>query len=157
MKLPSYYIGIDFLPILNWHKIISTGDIVHLLIKPCKITIEQKKELQVIWKGIYSEYLKAFGYSDDFKRIFEKRFAILKLQEKYIKSKDNSVMNFIKRREKELKILLDRQSVKGGDVYSMKIEIEKYMKFHLPLAGTSVREFYGYINDMKKQPKTLNK
>lgn len=148
IELPEHYTSIDYLPMLNWDKINKQNDLTYLLIKPAKLNEEQVKELQKVWKAIYEEFISVFGFSEHFKDIVNLEIKIARLKLKRIIKNDNSLQNFIIANEKILAEVKSKNTV--SNIFETKQIIEKKLGFRIPLAECSVREFYEYINSVKK-------
>lgn len=148
--LPPHYNNIDDLPIMIWEKVHKTKDLTLLLIKPRKLIKAEKILLAKVWTEIYDEYIKVFGFGESLKAILKKRIEIYKLQAQYLVSRENSTLNFIKRKNAELDKLKQEQLQGAGDIFTAKIWMEQILKYHLPMKDLSVREFYAYMNNVKK-------
>jgi len=61
------------MPIYNWWKINSTGDLSFVLVKQKKLNATQKKVLDKYWKMIFDDYISIFGFSEDFIEIIEQK------------------------------------------------------------------------------------
>jgi hypothetical protein len=148
IELPEHYNSIDYLPMLNWDRINKKNDLTYLLIKPSKLSEEQVIELQKVWKAIYEEFISVFGFSDHFKDIINLEIKIARLRLKKIIKKDESIQNFINANERILEEIKVKNT--GGDVFKTKQAIEKHLGFRISLTDCSVREFYEYLNSIKK-------
>ena len=155
ISLPPHYDSIDTFPILSWERLHQKKDMVHLLIKPVKLTKAQKIELSKVWTAIYNEYIRVFGFEDNYKSILEKQAQKLRLQYKYIISgektgvRDKTILNFIRHKDKEIEALKNMNKGSKGDVFTAKMAIEKKMGYQLNLHRMSVREFYTYLKELK--------
>jgi hypothetical protein len=147
-KLPEHYTSIDYLPMLNWDKINKKNDLSHLLLKPEKINSDQALELQKVWEVIQNEYIEVFGLGDFLTDVVNLEMKIARLKLKKIIKDDASINNFIKANEKLLTELKNKSV--AGDLYETKQAIEKHFGFRISLIDCTVREFYGYLKDLKK-------
>lgn len=150
ISLPQHHTSIDTLPILSWERIHEKRDMIHLLIKPVKLTKAQKIELVKVWDAIYDEYLKVFGFGEALQAINKKRIEIYRLTALYLATRDKSHLNFINKKETELKKLMQAQNGSKGNIYEAKIRMEQILKIYLPIKDLSVREFYTYDANLKK-------
>lgn len=144
-----YYDSIEELPIWNWFKIQENDDVSYLLKAQSKLNDDQKIELGQVFERIYQEFLKLFGISDEFYQIISLRreIAIMKL-DMYLNN-DASMETFIEIKELELAKLL--KSNEGSTTHELKARIEKFMGFRLDEKMVSVKEFYSYIELIKKE------
>lgn len=152
--LPEYYDSIDLLPIMNWNKIHETGDMTHLLVKKEKMNDEQIKLLLEVWRKLYDEYIDRFGFSESFQDMLTEKIKIGKLKLKKIITGDESISNFIRVHEIKLEALKSKAMAGSSDIYKAKQAIEssvKYRGIRISLTETSVREFYSYLQDIKKK------
>jgi len=146
--LPLHYDSIDYLSILAWDKIHKTGDVAYLLVKPAKLSDEQRVELSKVWEKLYNEFVSVFGFSEQLKDEMELQIKITNLRLKKILTGDVSIQNFIRASERQLEGVKNRK-VTGGDIYKTKQSIEKHYGIRVPMAECSVREFYSYLKDIK--------
>lgn len=147
VELPDHFTSIDELPIIKWEKIHDTGNVQHLLVKARAISEEEKTELMKVWNLIYEEYLKVFGFSDQFISIMQIKVRIAKITLKKIVTQDESLVNFIADEERKMKLLMAMN--RPSDVFKAKKAIEAQMKIYIPLKEVSVREFCSYLKDLK--------
>lgn len=150
IDLPKHYKSIDNLPILVWERIHKTEDITNLIIDKQEITDEQKEKLNEVWKKIYNEYIEVFGFSEQFKNVYEQKTKIARLKVKKIISGDLSIENFIRIEQIKLNNMEKRIEI-APDIYDTKIIIEKKLGIRIPLNEVTVREFFSYMKDLNKK------
>ncbi len=122
-----------------------------LCLKKVGLSQFQTEELLKAWNQIYTEYISVFGWDDSFKSIIEKRVEIARLRLKKIITWDESLQTFIDLKELQLEKMQKQVNGKGSDIYKIKNAIEKHLGMRVPLAETSVREFYSYLKDISKK------
>ena len=148
------YKGIDEMPIYNWWQINSSADLSFVLIdKPKKkLNRFQIESLSFYWEKIYNEYISVFGFSEDFLRQLEKKkeIAILKLQ--MVVTDDYSLQTMIDIANIELQQM--QEDISGqSDFYESKATMESRLGFVLDPRKITVREFYSYIKNLRKNIK----
>jgi len=154
--LPDHYDTIDELPMIKWNKIHKESDPIHLLKQARSVSLNelQKDELQKIWEELYNEFINVFGLSESLKDIMELELKIARLQMKRITSDDAAVLNFINSLQKQLNALREKnQAESGSDIYTTKNNLEKHFKVNISMSTCTVREFYSYLRDLKKDIK----
>ena len=134
-------------PISVWEKIHKTGDLSNLLINKKELTDNLIVKLEAAWEKMYNEYLEEFGFSDSFKDLKNKEVEIALLKCKLIQSDDRSYETEIEIAELELQDL--KTGVSDSDFKDAKIAIEKNMGFQINMSNTTIRDFYGYLNELK--------
>ena len=140
------YSSIEDLPIYNWWKIHSTGDLTQLCIGS-KVKVDLKK-LEELWRNIYDQYIKAFGIGDSFLNYVLKQNEIALLQIRRWEEDDRSIETLIEVAEIELKELSLSES---GDFYEVKAGIERALGIaRIDVKQCSVVEFYTYIKILNK-------
>lgn len=147
VKLPEHFTSIDELPVIRWEKIHDTGKMQYLLVKTREISTEEKIELEKIWNSLYEEYLKVFGFSDQFITVMEIKIRRAKLVLKKISTDDESLVNFIADEDRKMKALMTNN--RPSDIFKAKRAIESQMKIYIPMKEISVREFCSYLKDLK--------
>lgn len=145
----DYYKSIDDLPIYNWLKIQETNDISWMLKTNHSLNEVHKGILTVAFDNIYSQFIDAFGINPALEEILTIKRDIAVLTVDMMLEKDRSLINFIEIKERELKALI--ASKNQGSVMEVTAYVEKYMQFKINTKEVTVREFYGYINLMKKE------
>lgn len=137
------YTSIHNLPIYNWNKIHETGDLGYLFLKYKKSDFNGLIQL---WEVIYSEYIKEFGLSKDFKDILKLKVNIAKQKAEFIETGDRIKLNFIALDENRLKEI--EKSEPKQSFYKTLMHIEKSQGVRLTDKTTTVYEFYNYINNL---------
>lgn len=152
-KAPRYYNSIDTLPVFNWFKVIETGDLKNLVMNPHEVSPKRLKdqELASIWHKIYSEFIDTFGVDDTYKEILLLRCEVDYYKNLMVLEEDRSMLNFIRRAEKQLEALLKDNHETKYDMTS--VYVEKYMGFKIDKRSLSVKEYYGYLKAMEEEAK----
>lgn len=142
-----YYQSIEDLPVWNWWKIHETKDLKYILKVDKKLT----KHSNDIFDSIYSEFIRTFGVSENYKQYLEKLVEIEIAEIDMLLNDDRALETFID----IMKIELDELKGAGGNSTYMDaaIAVEKNMGFKLNSKETSVFEFYSYIKALEKKPK----
>lgn len=151
--LPEHYTSIDTLPIYNWWKVHEMGTFEYLLIQRQPLTIGQQKRMGEVWKGLYSQYINRFGYTDQFLETMAKKKEIALLKVDLITSGDKSLKVFIQIAEKEL----EEMTGEDMDFYTGKSMLEKSLGFYIDIHRVSVAEYYSHFQVAKKVTKTQSK
>ncbi len=148
----DYYTHIDILPIYLWNKINETQDLTFLLKKRKKAGAITSIHLNILWRILLDQFIKQFGFSEDFLRIIrkQKEQALLRVQK--VSNLDNSVQTFIDICDEELKEMQLKEN--DGNFFELKAYIEKGMGIHINAMQVSVSEFYSYIKILEKQNKS---
>lgn len=147
--LPNHYASIDYLPVLNWYKVHETRDYSYLLEHRVAINEEQMEKLRLLWETLFDEFIGIFGWGDEFMIILRRRIEIGKLKLKKLITKDMSYQTLIDVAEFKLSLLM--KNAGGGDIYTAKTAIERKLHVRVPLHECTVREFYSYIREIRKQ------
>lgn len=145
MKL---YTDIADMPIFNWFKCIDTKDYSYVLVERKKCNRDELLKCELAFSELYAQFLDTFGISDNLQ-------AILRLQNQILVHKIDLVLTgdatnevFIDIKEIELNKLLEVKEVKGN---SAKVAIEKMLGFAINERTVSVKSYYEYINELKKE------
>lgn len=133
-------------PVSVWEKVHNTGDLSNLLVKKTQVDDKLQIKLNNAWEKMYNEYLEVFGFSESFKGLKNKEIEIALLKCRLVQTGDRSFETEIEIAEIELEDL--RKGISGSDFREAKIAIEKNMGFQINMNTTSIRDFYGYINDL---------
>lgn len=145
-----HYKTIDTLPIYNWMKIHETGDLEFLLQVRQVVSKRDFKYLEKVWKDLYHEYVKQFGYSDTFVEQMEKRREIAMMKIRMMVNEDRSINTFIRIAEKELE---EMESDGNMDFFTGKSLLEKSLGFHIDVHKVSVAEYYSHFQVINKENK----
>jgi hypothetical protein len=139
-----YYKSIEDFPIWNWWKVHETKDLKYLLKENKRLT----KHSADIFDKIYSEFIRTFGISDNYKEYMDKIIEIDIAENEMILGGDSSMETFIDIMKEELKDL--NASSSNGTYIDTAIAVEKNMGFKLNAKELSVFEYYSYIESLKK-------
>jgi len=137
------YTSIHNLPIYNWNKIHETGDLGYLFLEYKKSDF---KGLIHLWDSIYSEYIKEFGLSKEYKEILKLKVNIAKQKADYIHSRDRIKLNFIALDESRLQEIEKKEPKQS--IHKTLMHIEKAQGVRITDKNTTVYEFYNYINNI---------
>lgn len=97
---------------------------------------------------LHQNYFDIFGVSDEFLNYFDAQKELLELEIERALTGDR----FLGTRINLIKIELQKKSAdkRKSDVYEVKGYIDKYLQTRLDPKTTTVREFYSYLDLMKK-------
>jgi hypothetical protein len=149
----NYYTSIDELPLYSWRKINETNDLKWMF-KSGKGQVNKK--IVEAWGKLFDEFIDAFGISDQFLQILEKKKQIAILTAEMYLYNDRSRETFIDIEKWELSKLLEDEG-KGSSFHETKAHIEKEMGFQINERTTSVLDYYTYLNLLKEKPQAANK
>lgn len=142
------YDDIADLPIYNWFKCIDTKDYSYVLIERKKCSSDELLKCELVFGELYSQFLDEFGVSDNLQAIIRLQNQILVHKIDFVLTGDATNEVFIDIKEIELKKLLEVKEVKGN---SAKVAIEKMLGFAINERTVSVKSYYEYINELKKE------
>lgn len=145
LRIPEYHNNIDSLPVLNWHKIKETGDYKWLLKSVGNIGLI---DINAIWYNIEEEFFNEFGATKEFKKWYrlESEYYILMAQANT--TNDATYKTFAQVSKAEADDLL--KDIQGGSFNESLAIVTKYMGSKVDPAKTSVREFYSYLQLMRR-------
>lgn len=107
--------------------------------------------LASIWNQIMEEYIKRFGFTEEYLEIVRKQKEIAQHQMKRIITGDRTIETFIQICKNELKQM--QNDMTGSNFWELKGHIEKGMGFVINPMRVTVAEFYSYIKILEKQAK----
>jgi len=137
------YTSIEDMPIHNWRMILEESDLTYLYIKEGKYT----ERLEPIWLELQEEHLKEFGISDEMKTVERLSLKLIKLQQKFIDTRDRVLLNFIKVITHQLDEMATVGGIKFGRLLNM---ISKQMGFRIDTKVFTVYEWYHAVNNLGK-------
>lgn len=148
--LSKCYTSIDELPIYYWRKIQDTNNL-SFLIKSDIVSLNKKHPtvlnniiLSKLWENIFDEYIKMFGFSEEFLEIHRKRLEQASWRLRMIAENNKSHQNFINICQVELDAMM-KANEGSGNFYEMKAYIESSMHLQIDEMRTSVAQYYSYI------------
>lgn len=144
MKL---YTDIADLPIYNWFKCIDTQDYSYVLIERKECSKDELRKCELAFSELYAQFLDTFGISDNLQAIIRLQNQIIIHKIDYVLTGDATHETFIDIKEIELQKLIEVKEVKGN---SAKVAIEKMLGFAINERTVSVKSYYEYINELKK-------
>lgn len=139
-----FYNSIEDMPIYNWFKVNSTGDLRFCLIKH-KSKYDNLKAKQS-FDALYTEYIDTFGIGESYKKVLELKAHIIDLKIDRQIMDDPFIDNWINIAEIDL-AELNAQTNKTN-TNEVKVHLEKYLGFRLNEKEVSVKEYYTYLNVM---------
>tara|TARA_R110002012_G_scaffold312888_4_gene524011 strand:- start:1223 stop:1678 length:456 start_codon:yes stop_codon:yes gene_type:complete len=143
--------SIEIMPIYNFHKTLSTGELKYTLQNPIsdKELIKNQDKIEKNWEGLYDEYLEHFGLAKNLLKRMEIEDKIAKLMiNRWLN--DNKSLEAIIEIEKLKLNEVDGKKKKSSSFEEDIAIIEKYMAIGLDVNKTSVKRFYTYIKIMQK-------
>lgn len=144
--------SIGTLPIYNWWKVHEDLDFSYLLFRPVKkFSAAQLTALSGIWEKIYDEYIRHFGFSEEFLSIIQKKKNIASLKLQFIETEDATLRTFIEVEEFELKQMQEAASGKT-DFYESKALMERMLHYPIDEHKMSVLSFFKTIRTLQKHP-----
>ncbi len=142
------YDDIADLPIYNWFKCIDTKDYSYVLLERKKCNSDELLKCELVFGELYSQFLDEFGVSDNLQAIIRLQNQILIHKIDLALTGDATNEVFIEIKEIELAKLLEVKELKGN---SAKVAIEKMLGFAINERTVSVKSYYEYINELKKE------
>lgn len=143
--------SIEIMPIYNFHKVLSTGDLIFTLKSKIskKQLIKNHDKLSKNWENLYDDYLNHFGIAKELLRRMEIEDKIAKLMiDRWLK--DNKSLESVIAIEQMKLNEVDGKKKKASSFEEDVAIIEKYMSIGLDVNKTSVKRFYTYIKIMQK-------
>lgn len=141
------YTDISDFPIYNWFKCIDLKDYTYCLIKRKECNENELNGCINAFSDMYSQYVDAFGISDNLQEILRIQNQILVYKIDIIFTEDNTIETLIEIKEIELEKLMNVKQSKGN---AAKVAIEKYLGFRLNEKEVSVKEYYDYLQAIKE-------
>lgn len=145
--------NIEEMPVYNWFKIHSTGNLTFLRVDPLR-DFEHSDYLNSIWHDLYDEFLDKYGLSDEFVQLMKlkKRHTIELLD--YVINGDNFKLTEADITEAEMQEIMNQQNPLEDD--ETIIMIESSLGFKVNPKEISVVEYYNYLDFIgKKQKKQM--
>lgn len=147
------YDTLDKLPLFNWDRLHTTGDLRYLIISenPEEIEGADPKELNNLWTLLQQEYIDEFGLSEEYLTILRTKKQSILLKIKAALTGDGSRNALAKIKDEELKERLERkEKVTFNDTLA---QVEKFMGYQINPKQISVKKFYTYLKLMSKGSK----
>lgn len=136
------YLSIDDMPIWNWNKILSTGDLKYLFINE-KGRVGNK--IVNLWNDLQEQYVKKFGIDANLLKEIKLKRKIANLNYDYIITKDKFNETLISIANAELNELHKNS---GIDFHELLDHMEKYKGFRIDTKLTSVTSWFTTIKNM---------
>jgi hypothetical protein len=144
MKL---YTTIDDLPAFNWFKCIESKDYSYCMVNRKECSKNDLLKCEEAFGIMYAEYVDVFGISDPLNDIIALQNELLVLKIDKALTKDNFYNTLIEMKQIEIDAKLKNQPSKNN---THKIAIEKYLGIRVDMKAISVREYYEYLEELKK-------
>lgn len=145
------YKSIDEMPVYNWFKINESNNVKWLLKQDRELTEMEVNELLDQWQTVFFEWIDTFGIPDKMRQVLELKRDIWVLEKEMYLEKDPSKQTFIDIKKYELEQLLKAEEKEHHETANViKAHIEKFMGFRVPEKETSVKEFYSYLELVKR-------
>ena len=142
------YEHIDDMPLFNWRKVQEDQDYRYTRLEDI-YKGEEEPEDYLAWDKVYESFLETFGVSEYYTRILELRLQKAIAQCDLVITEDRSHNNFIKRYDREITELMNRDNdMTLGDCISY---VSKWQGYPVQQKKTTVREFYETLETMKKE------
>lgn len=145
------YTDLEQMPIFNWYQINEKGNLFYLVKR--ENNFDKVKsfvvELNKLWLQLQEQFVKHFGFSDEFLNVHrrEKEIAIL-IARRYAEN-DESLETMIRIKQYDLDYIKSFQK-NGNSFYESKISIQKIMGHSIDVFKCSVIEYYSYCKVAKK-------
>lgn len=147
----NYYRGIDELPIYNWFKINQTNDLTYLLKEKHEVNKRQLPVLERAFDKIYREYIDTFGVPEQLREILILKRDIRVLEIDIVLTGDFSLQTFIDIKRRELEQLLQKPKEEKVSINDVKAYVEKYMGFRINERECTVKDYYTYVEVLKRE------
>ena len=141
------YTSIEDLPIWNWNKIIEKYDLTFLYKKEGKYT----NRLIPIWEDIQQQHLDEFGESDEMKSRERLMLKIIRLNCKFIETRNRVILNFIKVAQKKLELKDLVGNIKFGKLL---IIVSKFMGWPINPKTYTTYQWFHTLNSLSNGSST---
>ena len=148
----KYYKSIEDILLYNWWKV-REGKLEYCRINHLEGDSKQDLEAYI---QINDSYIKEFGIGLEMQRVLELRTQILSLQCDYVLNDDNYLRNEIRKLQKELNDILNKNQG-GHDNDTILIYLEKWMGFRLDEKQITAKKFYKIVKQYEKEHKNNKK
>lgn len=134
---------IETMPIWNWNKIIETNDLAPYIFKSGKGLYS--KRLGKFWLDLQEQHILEFGIDDMLRQRLKLMMKLIKLNVKYIKTKDRSLLNFIEITENQLKESAGNYNIR---FYKVLDALTTHKKMSIDPRTFPVVQWYHALNNM---------
>lgn len=148
----KYYKSIEDILLYNWWKV-REGKLEYCRINHLEGDSKQDLEAYI---QINDSYIKEFGIGLEMQRVIELRTQILSLQCDYVLNDDNYLRNEIRKLQKELDEILNKNQG-GHDNDTILIYLEKWIGFRLDEKQITAKKFYKIVKQYEKEHKNNKK
>lgn len=139
----NIYTTIDEMPIWNWNKIYTTGEMRYLY----KNLKGKNNEYSLNkWQELQNEYINKFGLDDSFKQKLRLMKKAIQLNCDFVIKKDRFILNELAIVESQIE---NFESIKSMDFYEIKDYVEKYKGFRIDPKTTTVTEYFFALKNMR--------
>ena len=145
LSIPEYYNSIDTLPALNWHNIKETNNPKYLLKSKGNINLVDVAGVQF---NLEKEFFEAFGVTAEFKKWYRLEIEYQILMVKALLTNDGTHRTFAHVAKAEANDLF--QALQGGSFNESVAIVSKYIGCQVDPATTSTRQFYSYLQLMRR-------
>jgi hypothetical protein len=132
------------MPVWNWWQFHEEKDFKYLLKNKKRLT----KHAPVIFDELYSDFIRTFGVSENYKQYLDKITEIEVAEIDMALTGDLSMETFIDIMKVELEDI--KLSTSGSSYIDSAIVVEKSMGFKLNPKEVTVFEYYSYIKSLEK-------
>lgn len=147
--------SIHVMPIFNWWNLHKTNDLKWLMVDH-KVPLTKRiiKDLYELFDKLNDEFIKEFGFAEEFKEYLEKKreIELLKLEVSF--GTDLTAKTFLDIAEKELEKM--NKDFEGGNFSNIKASLEKAMGFQINPKETSVYDYHNYIKFVQEKVEKVN-
>lgn len=143
------YQSIDDIPVYNWFKINETNDLRWMLIDRDRKW--HSGAAKNAWEMVYSEYIEAFGINENYLKLLEKQKELLLMNAE--KAVDGDKWDPFNQNRMDMLRIDIKQLSTGKErprTNEMKVHLEKHLGFKINEKETTVKEYYTYLEVMKK-------
>lgn len=150
---PIFWTSIDEMPVYCWWKLNETGDprwLFHLDVKG--YTKAEKLASLENFQNLRDEYINYFGISQEQKMLMQHQRELALMRIKFHRTGDRKLITFMLIKEQEIEVLQREMKGSGQSPWETKAHVEKWMGIRINPKETSVKEYYTYVDIIKKQP-----
>lgn len=101
LYIDTIWNSIEEMPIWNWNKIIESGDLTYMYIDQ-NIKGFYSKRLMDTWMDLQEQHIREFGIDDLLRIRMKKMTKLIKLNIRYVQTRDRSLLNLIEIAEADL-------------------------------------------------------
>lgn len=136
------------MPFYNYRRLKEENDLRQILKEYKEVTKEEEQVLSEIESDLSYQMIDVFGVGKSYRQRFKLTLKLDGLQLKYNATGDRTLLTEIIILRKQLENIKDE---KATDLYELERIINRHYKMTLDTHKTSVRQVYGYLEDINKQ------